>query len=79
MKDKCISFKTSLDEYILKPVCVSNAVRGKHFISSQNIMVVSFRSNNTVGRSSRLFCLEKKCGFHLSLVPSKIGTNFYLH
>ncbi|EJW72195.1 hypothetical protein WUBG_16898 [Wuchereria bancrofti] len=28
-------------------------------------MVVSFRSNNTVGRSSRLFCLEKKCGFHL--------------
>ncbi|KAK6108635.1 CUB domain family protein [Brugia pahangi] len=59
-------------EYILKPVCVFNAVRGKHFTSSQNIMVVSFRSNNTVGRSSRLFCLEKKCGFHLSLVPSKI-------
>ncbi|VDO21453.1 unnamed protein product, partial [Brugia timori] len=59
-------------EYILKPVCVFNAVRGKHFTSSQNIMVVSFRSNNTVGRSNRLFCLEKKCGFHLSLVPSKI-------
>uniref|UniRef100_A0A1I8EZ18 Cubilin n=1 Tax=Wuchereria bancrofti TaxID=6293 RepID=A0A1I8EZ18_WUCBA len=59
-------------EYILKPVCVFNAVRGRHFTSSQNIMVVSFRSNNTVGRSSRLFCLEKKCGFHLSLVPSKI-------
>ncbi|CAG9535646.1 unnamed protein product [Cercopithifilaria johnstoni] len=58
--------------YILKPTCVSNAVRGKHFTSTQNIMVVSFRSNNTVGRSSRLFCLEKKCGFHLSLVLSKI-------
>ncbi|KAM3716945.1 Cubilin [Dirofilaria immitis] len=59
-------------EYILKPICVSNAVRGKHFTSSQNIMVVSFRSNNTIGRPSRLFCLDRKCGFHLSLVPSKI-------
>ncbi|VDK77902.1 unnamed protein product [Litomosoides sigmodontis] len=59
-------------EYILKPTCASSAVRGKHFTSSQNVMVVSFRSSNTVGRSSRLFCLEKKCGFHLSLSPSKI-------
>lgn len=68
----------NLGEYILKPICISNAVRGKHFTSSQNILFVSFRSNNTVGRSSRLFCLEKKCGFRLSVRPSRIGTSLNL-
>uniref|UniRef100_A0A0M3HKP2 CUB domain-containing protein n=1 Tax=Ascaris lumbricoides TaxID=6252 RepID=A0A0M3HKP2_ASCLU len=35
-------------------------------------MNVRFRSNNTLGRASRMFCLERKCGFDIDVEPSKI-------
>ncbi|VDK28105.1 unnamed protein product [Gongylonema pulchrum] len=64
--------RNATGEYILEPSCIWNAVRGKHFTSVRNVMDVAFRSNNSVGRSSRLFCLERKCGFQLNIASSKI-------
>ncbi|VDN60891.1 unnamed protein product [Dracunculus medinensis] len=59
-------------EYILKPTCASITVIGKFFQTRRNIMSVFFQSQNNQARSSRMFCLQRKCGFEIVFKPSQI-------
>uniref|UniRef100_A0A915DCG2 Cubilin n=1 Tax=Ditylenchus dipsaci TaxID=166011 RepID=A0A915DCG2_9BILA len=60
-------------EYLLPPACFQAAVNSAGYRSSHNSAYVNFVSNNTNGKTSRMFCLNRKCGFEMHFASTKFS------
>uniref|UniRef100_A0A1I7RXF4 Cubilin n=1 Tax=Bursaphelenchus xylophilus TaxID=6326 RepID=A0A1I7RXF4_BURXY len=57
---------------LLPPSCSMRSVNDRHFHSHHGTALVKFMANTTYARgASRLFCLNRKCGFEIELSASK--------
>lgn len=60
-------------EVILPQTCSRFSLDPAGYRTSHNTLYVKFASNHTLGKTTRLFCLNRKCGFDLQVTSTKFG------